>query len=70
MIISDRQALKLVAQLTVDSQFCNQYGTQVFGYRGDDSEEYRKLCSQYQEVIADIEKTLALIKPKILANKA
>ncbi len=70
MIVSDRNALKLVSQLSVDSQFCNQYGTQIFGYRGEDSDEYRKLCVQYQEVIADMERTIALIKPKIPVAKA
>ena len=68
MMTANRNALKLVSQLHIDSQFYHQYGTQVFNYQGEPNEAYKKLCGEFKAIIADIESSLALVKsnlPKI-----
>lgn len=61
-ITTNRHALKLIAQLHVDSQFSHQYGTQLFNYQGEHNTQYQHLCQELQATFVDLEKTLTALK--------
>jgi hypothetical protein len=53
-ITPNRQSLKDLANFNVDAQFFQQYGANVFNYRGVDDEQYIEACLKFREVIGDV----------------
>lgn len=64
-ITSNRQGLKDLADFNIDSQFCQQYGTQVFNYSGDVTPQFQQLCTNFSTVIDDIVADMQKIKAEI-----
>lgn len=48
------QALKDLAALVVDAQFCQQAGSQVFNYTGEVTAAYNQLASQLENTLHDL----------------
>ena len=53
-ITPNRQGLKDLADFNIDAQFCQQYGTQVFNYSGEPTQQYQQLCATLSSVLSDI----------------
>ena len=65
MLTPNRTGLKSVADFNVDAQFVQRYGTQVFGYEGEDTQEYEDLCTQLANVVSDALSDLQVIQGQI-----
>jgi hypothetical protein len=64
-ITPNRQAIKDLSALNVDSQFCQQYGTQVFNYSGEVTPQYQQLCANLSSVLNDITTDIQAIQAQI-----
>lgn len=64
-ITPNRKALKLVADLSIDSNFVQQYGNQVFSYNGDETPEYKTLCENLALAVSDALTDLQNIQKEI-----
>jgi hypothetical protein len=64
-IISNRNALKSLASLCIDAQFCQQYGAQAFHYAGEATPAYQHLCAILLQLIEQMTADLAVIKGHI-----
>jgi len=64
-ITPNRQGLKDLADFNIDSQFCQQYGTQVFNFSGDPTPQFQQLCANFSAVIDDIVADMQEIKKEI-----
>ena len=53
-ITPNRQGLKDLADLSIDVQFCQQYGSQVFNYNGESTPEYEQLVQACKIVLEDL----------------
>lgn len=53
-IVPNRQGLKELAEFNIDAQFCQQYGTQLFNYQGEVTEQYQAMCNNLLAVLDDI----------------
>lgn len=62
----NREALKLLAQLSVDNQCLTPYGIKVFN-SSEDSTTYKEECITMRKICEDIEKTIAEVKSFIPA---
>lgn len=58
----NRLGLKSIAALTVDAQFAQQHGTQIFNYQGEKNESYKTVCAQLTQTINDLEKDISDLK--------
>lgn len=61
-ISPNRQGLKDLSAFNIDSQFIQQIGSQVFNYSGEDSQQYRDMCSNLSFIINDSIEDLQKIK--------
>jgi hypothetical protein len=64
-ITANRNGLKDLADLTIDAQFCQQYGMSVFNYQGDLNPHYAQICGNLEIVLDDLVKHLQAIKAQI-----
>ena len=64
-ITANRNGLKDLADLTIDAQFCQQYGTQLFSYQGDNNSQYQQLCATLAKMLDDILDDIAAIKTQL-----
>jgi len=64
-ITANRNGLKDLADLTIDAQFCQQYGTQLFSYQGDNTAQYQQLCATLAKMLDDILDDIAAIKTQL-----
>lgn len=64
-MIPHRHCLKVLQAFPVDAQFCQQYGSQVFGYQGEATPEYQQVCTSLTSVIDDIIASMEEIKSQI-----
>ena len=64
-ITANRNGLKDLADLTIDAQFCQQYGTQLFSYQGDNTSQYQQLCETFTKMLDDILDDIAAIKTQL-----
>ena len=63
MIISpNREGLKHISNFNIDSQFAQKYGSTLFSYQGEETEEYKILCDQLRFVVEDMIEDLNQIK--------
>ena len=69
-ITPNREGLKDLANFNVDSQFTQQYGTQVFNYNGPVTPAYEQLCLNLNLVLNDVEADIAAIRSQIPALQA
>lgn len=65
MLTPNRTGLKSVADFNVDASFVQLYGTQVFGYQGENTQEYEDLCTQLANVVSDALSDLQTIQSQI-----
>jgi len=65
MLTPNRTGLKSVADFNVDASFVQLYGTQVFGYQGENTQEYEDLCNQLANVVSDALSDLQTIQSQI-----
>ncbi len=61
----NRAGLKDLANLSIDSQFCQQYGTQVFSYQGEVTPQYQQLCANFVSLINDVLADIKAIQAQI-----
>ena len=59
------EALRALASLSVDEEFCQKIGGKVFGYSGDPTLVYQSLCQQFSLLIDDMVGDLHTIKAHI-----
>ena len=52
-ITPNRNALKELSDLNIDSSFIQRYGNQVFAYDGDVTESFATMCQQLLETTND-----------------
>lgn len=53
---TNRDGLKLLNNLNIDGQYCQQIGTQVFNYYGSTTDpEYLSMCADFTDVLKDME---------------
>lgn len=64
-ITPNREGLKDLANFNIDSQFTQQYGTQVFNYSGEVTTAYEQLCINLNLVLDDVEADIAAIRSQI-----
>jgi|LakMenEpi03Aug12_release.lakeMendotaPanAssembly.Ray.scaffolds.fasta_scaffold2055192_2 hypothetical protein len=64
-ITPNREGLKDLANFNIDSQFTQQYGTQVFNYSGEVTPAYEQLCMNLNLVLDDVEADVAAIRSQI-----
>jgi hypothetical protein len=64
-ITPNRQGMKDLSAFNVDSQFCQQYGTQVFNYSGEITPQYQQLCANLSSVLNDITADIQAIQAQI-----
>ena len=64
-ITPNRQGLKDLADFNIDSQFCQQYGTQVFNFSGEITPQSQQLCTNFIAVIDDILSDMQEVKKQI-----
>ena len=64
-ITANRNGLKDLADLTIDAQFCQQYGAQLFSYQGDNTAQYQQLCATFTKMLDDILDDIAAIKTQL-----
>lgn len=64
-ITPNRQGLKDLSTFTIDAQFCQQYGTQVFNYSGEVTPQYQQLCANLSSVLSDITADIEAIQRQI-----
>ena len=64
-ITPNRQYLKDLANFSIDAQFCQQYGNQVFNYQGDFNPQYAQICESLEVLLDDLVKHLQVIKAHI-----
>jgi hypothetical protein len=53
MVSPHREGLKSISDFSIDSQFAQKYGTALFSYQGDVTQEYKTLCTQLSSVVRD-----------------
>ena len=61
----NRHCLKALQAFPVDAQFCQQYGTQVFGYQGEATPQYKQVCTEFTSIIDDIIASMQNVKSQI-----
>ena len=64
-ITPNRQGMKDLSAFNVDSQFCQQYGTQVFNYSGEVTPQYQQLCEDLSSVLNDITADIRAVQAQI-----
>ena len=64
-VMADRGGLKDVSALLIDAQFCQQYGTQLFSYQGEKTEQYQQLCLSFTAILDDVLSHVDAIKSKM-----
>jgi hypothetical protein len=53
-ITPNRQGLKDLSAFNVDTQFCQQYGAQVFNYSGELTPQYQQICVNLTNILNDL----------------
>ncbi|GAO98200.1 hypothetical protein Cva_00848 [Caedimonas varicaedens] len=64
-IAINRQGLKELSHFNVNSQFCQQYGTQAFNFSGEITPQYQQICASFSEVIDDMMADMQALKKEI-----
>ena len=58
----NRNCLKIINSVSIDSQFLRQFGEKVFNFFGEPTEEYLKNCESLLEVLEDFELSITTLK--------
>jgi len=64
-ITPDRQGLKLLAELSIDNQYSQQYGMQIFNYNGEATDDYKNLCSNIFGSLDDVIAEATTLKSRV-----
>jgi len=48
------QALKTLLAASVDGQYVQQWGSQIFNYSGEPTDEYKNLCSLLSQALSNL----------------
>lgn len=64
-ITANRNGLKDLAKLTIDAQFCQQYGTQLFSYQGENSAQFKQLSINMLGVLRDLASIINVVIDQI-----
>ena len=65
VITPSRRTLKDLAMFNIDAQFCQQYGTQVFNYSGDETPQYQAICANLSSALDDLTADIQAIRSEI-----
>ncbi len=63
MITINREALKTLSNLNIDTQAFYQKAAATFSYTGQVTPEYTAICIELKEVFNDIENAIKTLKP-------
>jgi hypothetical protein len=64
-IVSNREALKTLADFSINEEFCQKFGGKVFGYSGEPTLAYQQLCGAFSLLIDHMTGDLQIIKAQI-----
>jgi len=67
-ITPNRQGLKDLADLSIDVQFCQQYGSQIFNYNGESTPEYEQLVESFKVLLEDLLQDVKNVQSQLTAN--
>lgn len=65
----NREGLKALSDFSIDSQFVNRIGNQVFNYQGEATPEFQNTCAELLRIASDTKTDLDLIISQIPVNK-
>lgn len=61
----NRKALKILMESNIDAQYSQQWGSQVFNYSGEQTDEYKNLCSSFSQALSDLKGEIELLEKEI-----
>ena len=64
-IVSNREALKSLADFSISEEFCQKFGGKVFDYSGEPTPAYQQLCGNFSLLIDRMAGELQIIKTQI-----
>ena len=64
-IVSNRGALKSLADFSINEEFCQKFGGKVFGYSSQATPAYQQLCGNFSLLIDRMAGELQTIKTQI-----
>ena len=64
-IVSNRGALKSLADFSINEELCQKFGGKVFGYSGEPTPTYQQLCENFSLLIDRMAGELQTIQAQI-----